>query len=42
VRILPATFLVGPDGRVHYRLIGDMDWNSERAAEVIARLMAGK
>ena len=42
VRILPATFLVGADGRVHYRLIGDMDWNGERAAEVIERLMAGK
>jgi thiol-disulfide isomerase/thioredoxin len=42
VRILPATFLIGPDGRLHYRLIGDMDWNSDQAVAVIDRLLAGK
>jgi thiol-disulfide isomerase/thioredoxin len=40
VKVLPSTFLVGPDGRVRYRVIGDMDWNSERAAQVIERLLA--
>lgn len=42
VKVLPSTFLVGPDGRVRYRVIGDMDWNSERAAQVIERLLAEK
>jgi thiol-disulfide isomerase/thioredoxin len=40
VRVLPVTFLVGPDGRVRYRLVGDLDWNSETVAGVIAGLMA--
>ncbi len=42
VKVLPSTFLVGPDGRVRYRLVGDIDWNSERAVGVIDRLLAGK
>jgi thiol-disulfide isomerase/thioredoxin len=42
VKILPSTFLVGPDGRVRYRLVGDMDWSSEQALAVIDRLLAGK
>jgi peroxiredoxin len=39
VRVLPVTFIVGPDGRVRYRLVGDLDWNSETVAGVIAGLM---
>jgi peroxiredoxin len=39
VKILPATFLVGPDGRIRYRVIGEMDWNSDGAAAVIERLL---
>jgi peroxiredoxin len=42
VKVLPSTFLIGPDGRVRYRLIGDMDWNSERAVSVIDPLFARK
>jgi thiol-disulfide isomerase/thioredoxin len=42
VKVLPSTFLIGPDGRVRYRVIGDMDWNSERAVSAIDRLLAGK
>ena len=42
VKVLPATFLVGLDGRIRYRLIGDTDWNSDRVAAVIDRLLAGK
>jgi thiol-disulfide isomerase/thioredoxin len=42
VRVLPSTFLVGADGRVRYRVIGDMDWNSEQALGVIERLLMGK
>jgi thiol-disulfide isomerase/thioredoxin len=39
VRVLPVTFIVGPDGRVRYRLVGDLDWNSETVMGVIAGLM---
>jgi thiol-disulfide isomerase/thioredoxin len=42
VKMLPSTFLVGPDGRIRYRLIGETDWNSEPAVTVLDRLMAGK
>ena len=38
VKVLPATFLLGPDGRIRYRLIGDTDWNSDRVAAVIDQL----
>ena len=41
VRFLPVTFIVGKDGRVRYRLIGDLDWSSERVVGVISELMAG-
>ncbi|MGZ8211058.1 MAG: TlpA family protein disulfide reductase [Burkholderiales bacterium] len=40
VRVLPATFLVGPDGRVRYRLIGDMDWNTDQVVSIVNRLLA--
>ncbi len=35
VRTLPATFLVGPDGEVRYRIIGELDW---AAADIVARV----
>ena len=40
-RLLPATFIVGPDGRVRYRVLGDMDWSSTKAVSVISELLAG-
>jgi thiol-disulfide isomerase/thioredoxin len=40
-RVLPATFIVGPDGRVRYRLLGDMDWSSQHTVGLISELMAG-
>ena len=27
-RILPATYLIGPDGRIRYRYFGELDWSS--------------
>ena len=41
VRVLPATFIIGPDGRVRYRLIGDMDWNNDTTIGLISQLMGG-
>ena len=42
VRILPATFIVGPDGRTRYRLIGDLDWSTDAVVEIITKLMSGR
>jgi peroxiredoxin len=42
VKMLPATFLVGRDGRVRYRVIGELDWNGEQAVAMIERLLAMK
>jgi peroxiredoxin len=41
VRYLPVSFIVGPDGRVRYRLVGDLDWDSDAVAGIIAQLIAG-
>lgn len=41
VRILPVTFIVGKDGRVRYRVIGDLDWSSDRVVGLITELLAG-
>lgn len=39
VRILPASFLVGPDGRLHYHVIGEIDWTSDEAVAAVRGLM---
>src|SRR4051812_16210717 len=41
VRMLPATFIVDRDGRIRYRLVGDLDWSSETVVGVISQLMNG-
>jgi len=38
-RVLPASFLVGPDGRVRYAVIGEYDWTQEAARQAILSLM---
>ncbi len=38
VRVLPASFLVGPDGRVRYSVIGELDWNAREVTERISEL----
>jgi hypothetical protein len=38
---MPTTFLVGPDGRIRYRLMGDTDWNTDAIAGVVTQLMNG-
>ena len=39
VRVLPASFLVGPDGRARYAVIGEIDWMSRAAVETVRRLL---
>jgi peroxiredoxin len=41
VRVLPATFIVGPDGRTRYRLIGDLDWSTDAVVHTISQLIGG-
>lgn len=42
VRFVPATFIVGADGRVRYSYFGDADWVSEEMLARVAAIAAGK
>ena len=39
-RLLPVSFLVGPDGRIHATLLGAADWTAPEVITRIERLMA--
>jgi cytochrome c biogenesis protein CcmG, thiol:disulfide interchange protein DsbE len=39
VRVLPASFLVGPDGHIRYSTIGEYDWSQEAARSAIGALL---
>ena len=39
VRVLPASFLVGPDGRVRYSVVGELDWSTETAMRTVRDLL---
>jgi peroxiredoxin len=41
VRVLPVTFIIGTDGRIRYRLVGDLDWSSDTVLGVISQLIGG-
>jgi peroxiredoxin len=41
VRYLPVSFVVGPDGRVRYRVVGDIDWDSDAVTGAISQLLSG-
>ena len=38
VRLLPATYVVGPGGRLHYSVIGELDWSAREVADRVAEL----
>jgi thiol-disulfide isomerase/thioredoxin len=38
-RILPATFIVGPDGRIRYHHFGELDWSQENVRRLITGLL---
>ena len=38
-RILPASFVVGPDGRIRYSALGELDWTKERVRTAILELL---
>lgn len=39
-RILPASFIVGPDGRIAFSHLGELDWSQESVRQKIANLLA--
>jgi thiol-disulfide isomerase/thioredoxin len=39
VRALPATFVVGPDGRIRYSLLGQAEWDSPPVVAAIRALL---
>lgn len=41
-RILPASYLVGRDGRIRYSLVGELDWSSERVVKTVNELIGAK
>jgi thiol-disulfide isomerase/thioredoxin len=40
-RILPASFVIGPDGAIHYSLVGELDWDDDRVVRRVVELMPG-
>lgn len=38
-RLLPATYIVGPDGAVRYRQIGELDWSRPDVRDAILALL---
>jgi thiol-disulfide isomerase/thioredoxin len=38
-RILPASYIVGPDGRVRYTLVGEINWDNEHVVARISELL---
>jgi thiol-disulfide isomerase/thioredoxin len=39
VRVLPSSFVVGPDSRVRYSVIGEIDWGQNDAVEAVQSLL---
>jgi peroxiredoxin len=41
-RVLPASFVIGPDGRIRYSLVGEINWDHDLVVSRIAELMPSK
>ena len=39
VRLLPASYVVAPDGQVRYSVLGEIDWNGDAAVKTIGELL---
>ena len=40
--VLPASFMIGRDGRMYYRVIGELDWSAAEATSLVERLLEQK
>jgi len=38
-RILPASFVIGPEGAIRYHAVGEIDWNKESVVNQISALL---
>jgi len=38
-KLLPATYIVGPDGRIRYRHLGELDWSTPEVRDAILGLI---
>ncbi len=38
-RVLPATYLLGPDGRIRYSYRGELDWSAASVRKLVAGLL---
>jgi thiol-disulfide isomerase/thioredoxin len=38
-KLLPATYIVGPDGAIRYRHLGELDWSKPQVRQLILGLM---
>ena len=38
-RILPASYLIGPDGRIRYSVVGEIDWDHDRVVSRVSELL---
>ena len=38
-RMLPATYVIGPDGKIRYRHLGELDWSSPEVREMLLKLL---
>lgn len=38
-RILPASYVLGPDGRIRYSLVGEINWDNEHVVARITELL---
>ena len=38
-RVLPASFVVGPDGAIRYSVLGELDWSDEKIRRIMLALM---
>jgi len=38
-RILPASYLVAPDGRIRYSALGEIDWSKEDVRKLIVKML---
>jgi len=38
-RILPATYIIGPDGRIRYSVVGELNWGNDVVVSRISELL---
>jgi peroxiredoxin len=41
VRVMPTSFIVDTEGRLRYRVVGDLDWSADTVLRTISQLLSG-